>query len=120
MKSALLMIKERSGRHTARTTPTGRSGFAKAVVQHLEVRQRPARKTEQPETIESRFATVRHWTDRTKGCLTRDGMLAMIYKRGLCAGCRWRRLCGFESRAKIVDAVKFRDGVEVHNVVRGH
>jgi len=120
MKSALLMIKERSGRHTARTTPTGRSGFAKAVVQHLEVRQRPARKTEQPETIESRFATVRHWTDRTKGCLTRDGMLAMIYKHGLCAGCRWRRLRGFESRAKIVDAVKFRDGVEVHNAVRGH
>src|SRR5947207_14350723 len=27
--------------------------------------------------IESSFATVRHRTDRTKGCLTRDGMLAM-------------------------------------------
>ena len=32
--------------------------------------------------IESSFATVRHRTDRTKGCLTRDGMLAMIYKLG--------------------------------------
>ena len=30
--------------------------------------------------IESSFATMRHRTDRTKGCLTRDGMLAMIYK----------------------------------------
>jgi len=47
-------------------------------------------------------------------------MLAMIYKLGLCAGRRWRRLHGIESRAQIVDAVKFRDGVEVHNVVRGH
>src|SRR5207249_2662656 len=28
--------------------------------------------------IESSFATVRHRTDRAKGCLTRDGMLAMI------------------------------------------
>ena len=63
---------------------------------------------------------MRHRTDRTKGCLTRDGMLAMTYKLDLCAGRRWRRLCGFESHAKIVDAVKFRDGVEVHNVVRGH
>jgi hypothetical protein len=35
--------------------------------------------------IESSLATVRHRTDRTKGCLTRDGMLAMIYKLGLCA-----------------------------------
>ena len=28
--------------------------------------------------IDSSFATIRHRTDRTKGCLTRDGMLAMI------------------------------------------
>jgi transposase-like protein len=35
--------------------------------------------------IESSFATVRHRTKRTKGCLTRDGMLAMIYKLGLSA-----------------------------------
>ncbi len=35
--------------------------------------------------IESTFATVRHRTDRTKGCLTRDGMLAMIFKLGMSA-----------------------------------
>jgi putative transposase len=44
--------------------------------------------------IESSFATMRHQTNRTKGCLTRDGMLAMIYKLGLCAERRWRRLGG--------------------------
>ena len=70
--------------------------------------------------IESSFATVRHWTDRTKGCLTRDGMLAMIYKLGLCAERSWRRLRWFEWLAKNVDAVKFHDGVEVQNVVRSH
>jgi len=68
--------------------------------------------------IESSFASVRHRTDRTKGCLTRDGMLAMIYKLGLCAERSWRRLRGFEWLAKVVDGVKFRDGIEVHNVVR--
>jgi transposase-like protein len=30
--------------------------------------------------IASAFATIRHRTDRTKGCLTRDGMRAMIFK----------------------------------------
>jgi len=68
--------------------------------------------------IESSFATVRHRTDRTKGCLTRDGMLAMIYKLGVCAERSWRRLRGFEWLAKVVGGVKFRDGIEVQNVVR--
>jgi hypothetical protein len=33
--------------------------------------------------IESSFATVRHRVDHSKGCLTRDGMLVLIDKRGL-------------------------------------
>jgi transposase-like protein len=68
--------------------------------------------------IESSFATVRHRTDRTKGCLNRDGMLAMIYKLGLCAERSWRRLRGFKWLAKVVDGVKFRDGIEVKNEMR--
>jgi transposase-like protein len=68
--------------------------------------------------IESSFATVRHRTDRTKGCLTRDGMLAMIYKLGLCAECSWRRLRGFEWLAKVIEGAKFRDGVEVRTEMR--
>lgn len=35
--------------------------------------------------IESAFATIRHRTKRSKGCLTRDGMLHMIFKLGQCA-----------------------------------
>jgi transposase-like protein len=68
--------------------------------------------------IESSFATIRHRTDRTKGCLTRDGMLAMIYKLGQSAEHSWRRLRGFEWLAKVVEGVKFRDGVEVQKVLR--
>jgi transposase-like protein len=68
--------------------------------------------------IESSFATVRHRTDRTKGCLTRDGMLAMIFKLGICAERSWRRLRGFQWLAKVVNGVKFRDGIEVQNGTR--
>lgn len=63
--------------------------------------------------IESSFATIRHRTDRTKGCLTRDGMLAMIYKLGQSAERGWRRLRGFEWLAKVVEGIKFSDGIEV-------
>jgi transposase-like protein len=63
--------------------------------------------------IESTFATIRHRTDRTKGCLNRDGMLTMMFKLGMSAQQHWRRLRGFEWLAKMFDGVKFRDGVQV-------
>lgn len=67
--------------------------------------------------IESTFATIRHRTDRTKGCLTRDGMLSMIFKLGMSAEKNWRRLRGFEWLAKVINGVKFRDGIEVQQRV---
>lgn len=68
--------------------------------------------------IESSFATVRHRTDRTKGCLTRDGMLAMIFKLGMGAERSWKRLRGFQRLAKVIAGVKFHDGIEVPQRVR--
>jgi putative transposase len=68
--------------------------------------------------IESTFATVRHRTERTKGCLTRDGMLSMIFKLGMSAEKNWRRLRGFRWLAKVIDGVKFRDGIEMQQRVR--
>ena len=62
---------------------------------------------------ESAFATIRHRTDRTKGCVTRDTMLTMIYKLGMCAEKRWRRIRGFGTLAKVIAGVKFKDGIEV-------
>jgi transposase-like protein len=66
--------------------------------------------------IESTFATIRHRTKRSKGCLSRDGMLHMMFKLGQCAEKRWRRLRGFDYLAKVITGVKFKDGVEVTEV----
>ena len=68
--------------------------------------------------IESTFATIRHRTDRTKGCLTRAGMLAMLFKLAMSAEHSWRRLRGFEWLAKVIHGVKFRDGIEVRTEKR--
>lgn len=64
--------------------------------------------------IESTFATIRHRTARTKGCVTRDSMLHMMFKLGECAEKNWRRLRGFAYLAKVIDGVKFVNGEEVH------
>jgi len=66
--------------------------------------------------IESTFGTIRHRTKRSKGCLSRDGMLHMMFKLGQCAEKKWRRLRGFEYLAKVVTGIKFRDGIEVTEV----
>ena len=63
--------------------------------------------------IESTFGTIRHRTRRSKGCLSRDGMLHMMFKLGQCAEKKWRRLRGFDYLAKVVTGVKFKDGIEV-------
>ena len=46
--------------------------------------------------IESAFATIRHRTKRSKGCLSRDGMLHMLFQLGHCAEQNWRTLRGFD------------------------
>jgi len=63
--------------------------------------------------IESTFATIRHRTRRSKGCLSRNGMLHMMFKLGQCAEQNWRRLRGFRYLAKVITGVKFKDGIEV-------
>jgi transposase-like protein len=65
--------------------------------------------------IESTFATIRHRTRRSKGCLTRDGMLHMMFKLGLCAEGKWRKLRGFNYLAKVISGVEFKDGIEVES-----
>lgn len=63
--------------------------------------------------IESTFGTIRHRTKRTKGCLTRDGMLHMMFKLGRCAEQHWRKLRGFRQLGQVIKGVQFRDGLEV-------
>lgn len=66
--------------------------------------------------IESTFATIRHRTKRSKGCLSRMGMLHMMFKLSQCAETKWRRLRGFNYLAKVVTGVKFKDGIEVTDI----
>jgi putative transposase len=66
--------------------------------------------------IESTFGTIRHRTKRSKGCLSRDGMLHMMFKLGQCAETKWRRLRGFDYLAKVITGVQFKDGIEVTDV----
>ena len=65
--------------------------------------------------IESTFATIRHRTDQAKGCVSRNTMLAMIYKLGMSAEKRWRKIRGFNHLAKVIRGVKFKDGIEGNN-----
>ncbi len=63
--------------------------------------------------IESAFATIRHRTDRTKGCVSRSTLLGLVYRLGMCAQKRWRRLRGFKRLGELVAGVKFVDGMRV-------
>jgi putative transposase len=63
--------------------------------------------------IESSFATVRHRTVRSKGCLSNKTALAMIFKLAEAAEKNWRRLNGHSQLPKVILGVKFTDGIEV-------
>src|SRR5258707_1090568 len=63
--------------------------------------------------IESSFATVRHRTVRSKGCLSNRTALAMIFKLAEAGEKSWRRLNGHNQLPKIIIGVKFTDGIEV-------
>jgi putative transposase len=60
--------------------------------------------------IESTFATVRLRTSKTKGCLSRQTALAMVFKLAKSAERHWRRLDGSERLAQVIEGVRFRDG----------
>jgi putative transposase len=63
--------------------------------------------------IESSFATIRHRTVRSKGCLSNKTALAMIFKLAEAAERSWRRLDGHSQLPKLILGVRFADGIEV-------
>jgi transposase-like protein len=63
--------------------------------------------------IESTFATVRHRTTRSKGCLSNKTALAMVFKLVEGSQRSWRRLDGHAQLPKLILGVKFSDGLEV-------
>ncbi len=65
--------------------------------------------------IESVFATVRHRTVRTKGALSQDTARLMVFKLVMAAAKTWHKLKGENQLPKVVQGVRFRNGVEVTN-----
>jgi putative transposase len=65
--------------------------------------------------IESTFATVRHRTKRSKGCLSMETMELMVFKVIKEAEKTWLRLRGKNQLPKLITGVKFNDGVEQQN-----
>jgi putative transposase len=63
--------------------------------------------------IESVFATIRHRTVRTKGALSQDTARLMVFKLAMAAAKTWRRLKGENQLPKVIEGVRFRNGVEV-------
>jgi len=66
--------------------------------------------------IESVFASVRHRTVRTKGALSQDTARLMVFKLVMAAAKTWRRLKGENQLPKVIDGVRFKDGIEVTTV----
>src|SRR5271170_2661911 len=62
--------------------------------------------------IESVFATVRHRTIRMKGALSQDTARLMVFKLVMAASMTWRRLQGQNQLPKVVNGIKFKDGIE--------
>ena len=65
--------------------------------------------------IESTFATARLRTDKTKGCLSRDTALAMVFKLAKSAERNWRRLDGTNRLGQLIEGIRFRDGEAVQD-----
>jgi putative transposase len=70
--------------------------------------------------IESVFATVRHRTVRTKGALSAKTAKLMVFKLVNAAAKTWRRLKGENQLPKVVQGVKFQNGIEVIKMSAHH
>ena len=63
--------------------------------------------------IESAFATILYRSSQARGCVTRLTIRSMIYKMGMSTEQSWRRLRGFRQFRKVIEGVKFAEGIEV-------
>lgn len=63
--------------------------------------------------IESTFATVRLRTSKTRGCVSRGGLLAMVFKLMKVAEQKWYKLKGSEFLVQVIQGIRFKDGTQV-------
>ena len=65
--------------------------------------------------IESVFATVRHRTVRTKGALSQKTAKLMVFSLIQAASKKWLRLKSRNQLPKVIEGIKFNDGIEQTN-----
>lgn len=61
--------------------------------------------------IESTFATVRLRTEKTRGCVSQDTILSLVFKLVQSAQKRWLRIRGFKRLGEVIEGIKFKDGI---------
>jgi len=66
--------------------------------------------------VESVFATVRHRTVRTKGALSQKTAKLTVFKLIQAASKTWRRLNGRNQLPKLIEGIKFTDGIALNDV----
>jgi transposase-like protein len=59
------------------------------------------------------FATVRLRTAKTHGCVSRNTILALVFRLGLSAEKHWIKLRGFKRLGQVIRGVKFSDETPV-------
>lgn len=67
--------------------------------------------------IESTFATIRHRTKKSRGCFSRETIIACVFKLACEAEKRWKRLYGYKRLAEVIKLVKFIDGISEHEMI---
>ncbi len=70
--------------------------------------------------IESTFATVRHRTIKTKNCLSRKTIPVMVFKLIEAAQKNWTVLNGKNQLPKIIEGVRFKNGLEYKLKTKSH
>ncbi len=62
--------------------------------------------------IESTFATVRLRTNKVKSCFSGQTVVAMAFQLCRCAEKRWKKINGVNQLSRIMEGIKFVDGME--------
>ncbi|MEO0350292.1 MAG: IS256 family transposase, partial [Cyanobacteria bacterium P01_A01_bin.15] len=66
--------------------------------------------------IESTFATVRLRTDKTRGAVSPDSILSLVFKLVQSAQTRWHRIRGFKHLSDVIEGISFQDGIRVEKI----
>jgi transposase-like protein len=62
--------------------------------------------------IESTFSTVRLRTAKVRSCFSSKTVVTMAFKLCQCAQKRWQRLYGYRKLGKVIQGIKFINGIE--------